>query len=73
VITLTNAVPPFDGDLIEIASGAIKTIVIDHTLANGDCTRVTLDDGEFFQVKEAPEEIVELILGEEHATKEDTP
>jgi hypothetical protein len=62
---LTNAVVPFDGDPIEIPDvSKITDVSIDHTLANADCTRVAMDNGDVFQVQESVEEIGEMISQE---------
>jgi hypothetical protein len=65
VITLHNAVVPFDGDVIEIEDvSTVVDVSIDHTLANSDCTRVALSNGDVFQVQESPDEVSALIAGD---------
>ena len=62
MLKLTNAVVPFDGDEIVIVQpGHIMAFYVDHSLANGDCTRVDLDDGTVFQVKESVDEIETML------------
>jgi hypothetical protein len=65
MIQLTNAVVPFDDDIITIEDGSkIAEMYIDHSLANSDCTRVTMADGNVFQVKESVDEIQQMIDNE---------
>lgn len=62
MIQLTNAVVPFNDDPIFITDVTmILSLTIDHTLINGDCTRVVLKDGEVFQVSESIEAIHAMI------------
>ncbi len=59
---LTNAILPFDGDPIAIPNPTcIKDFSVDHSLANGDCTRVELDNGTVFHVQESVEQISAMI------------
>ena len=70
---LTNAVPPFDGDEIFIQDPkSIVDVTVDHTLANGDCTRVVLSNWEVFRVKESVDEVQHMIENNEamKSTKE---
>lgn len=67
-MTLHNAIVPFDGDPIEITDPkTVEVFLLDHSLANGDCTRVVLTDGTTFWVQESVDEVATLI-GDSHAT-----
>ncbi len=62
MITLHNAVVPFDGD--EIVIEDVKQIVgftVDHSLINSDCTRIEMASGTVFQVKESVDEVKDLM------------
>jgi hypothetical protein len=62
MITLHNAVIPFDGQPIEITDPkSISDFFIDHSLVDGDCTRVECANGAVFLVQETVEEIAEMI------------
>lgn len=61
-MTLTSAAPPFDGEEIFIPNPAvIVDVSVDHSIANADCTRVVLNNGEVFHVRESVDEIQEMI------------
>lgn len=63
---LTHAVPPFDGDEIFIPDPSlIVDVTVDHSVANGDCTRVALRNGDVFQVKQSVEEVRQMITTNE--------
>jgi uncharacterized protein YlzI (FlbEa/FlbD family) len=64
MITLHNAVVPFDGDEIVVDASTVVDVSVDHTLANSDCTRVALSNGDVFQVQESVEEVEALIEGD---------
>jgi uncharacterized protein YlzI (FlbEa/FlbD family) len=65
VITLTNAVVPFDGEQIFIEDvSEISEMFIDHSLANSDCTRVVMNNGNEYQVQESMDEIQQMIENE---------
>lgn len=62
MITLHNAIVPFDGDPINIEDPkTIKVMTVDHTQPTADCTRVMLDDGSTFLVTESVDEIQAMI------------
>jgi hypothetical protein len=62
MITLHNAVVPFDGDEIVIGeSETIKDYTVDHSQPSGDCTRVELDGGTVYLVTESIDEIEAMI------------
>ena len=64
MIQLTNAVVPFNDDPVIITNvSMIVSVTVDHTLMNGDCTRIVLNDGEVFQVSESVETVQALING----------
>lgn len=62
MLILHNAIVPFDGDEIVITDPkSIKTFSVDHSMPSGDATRIELDSGTVYLVKESIDEIVSVM------------